>query len=145
METKAAYTLTQVEERDLPARIMEMLSEHKGIGNAITGLRIARRFGYRNDRKVRMVIQQLIAEGKPIAASVSEPVGYYLVQTRDEAEAYEAVLRSRATKTFERLRDFQRAINNEFGVPLQPFLIPVDTGPIDTAQAIRDADAREMW
>jgi hypothetical protein len=140
MEPKVHYTLTKVEERNLPTRIMEILGEHKGIGNAITGIRIARRFGYRNDRKVRLVIQQLIAEGKPIAASVSEPVGYYLVQTRDEAEAYAAVLRSRATKTFERLRDFQRAIKNEFGVPYQPILLPVDT-----AEAIRNADANEMW
>lgn len=140
METRANYTLTRIEEKDLPDRIMAILSEHRGSGNAITGLRIAKRLGYRNDRKVRLVIQQLIAEGKPIAASVSEPVGYYLVQTRDEAEAYAAVLRSRATKTFERMRDFQRAIEVEFGVPYQPFLLPVDI-----IEAIRQSDEREMW
>lgn len=140
METKVHYTLTKVEEHDLPARIMEILGEHKGAGSAVTGLRIAKRLGYQNDRKIRVVIQQLIGEGKPIAASVSEPVGYYLVQTREEAEAYAAVLRSRAVKTFERMRDFQRAIESEFGVPYQPVLLSVDT-----ADAIRDADAREMW
>jgi len=141
MQRQAPYILTKVEERDLPASIMEILGEHKGSCNAITGIRIARRLGYRNDRKVRVVIQRLIAEGKPIAASVSEPVGYYLVQTREEAEAYAAVLRSRATRTFERLHDFQRAIEQEFGVAYQPFLIP----PVDTAEAIRQADEREMW
>jgi hypothetical protein len=140
METKAAYTLTPVEERDLPAQIMAILGEHKGSANAITGLRIAKQFGYRNDRKVRLVIQQLIADGHPIAASVSEPVGYYLVHTRDEAEAYAAVLRSRAVKTFERLRDFQRATKSVFGVPYQPILLQ-----IDASDAIRQADENETW
>jgi hypothetical protein len=115
-----------VEERDLPALITAILEQHKGSANAITGLRIAKQLGYRNDRQVRLVIQGLIADGRPIAASVSDPVGYYLVQTREEAEAYAAVLRSRAVKTFERMRDFQAAIKNEFGIPLQPLLLPVD-------------------
>jgi len=126
MGRNAHNTLTVAEERDLPTEIMAILERHKGIGNAITGIQIARRFGYCNDHKVRLAIQQLIADGKPIAASVSEPVGYYLVQTRAEAEAYEAVLHSRAIKTFERLRDFRRAIEETFGVPYQPVLISVD-------------------
>jgi hypothetical protein len=140
METKARYTLTHIEDHNLPAGILEILENHRGIGNSITGAHIAQRFGYSSDRKIRVAIQQLVADGKPIAASVSDPVGYYLVETREEAEAYAAVLRSRAIKILKRLHNFQRAIQNEFGVPYQPVLLPVDT-----AQAIRDADAREMW
>jgi hypothetical protein len=83
--------------------------------------------GYKDDRKVRMVIQQLIADGHPIAASTtSKTVGYYLVETRQEAEAYAASLRSRAVKTFERLRDFERAVEKTYGVPYQPLLLNLD-------------------
>jgi hypothetical protein len=115
--------LTEIEAKEIPERLIDILTRHKGVRNAITGAKLSRMFGHRNDRKIRMVIQQLIADGKPIAASVSDPVGYYLVETPQEAEAYEAVLRSRAVKTFERLHDFQRAAKNEFGIPFQPALL----------------------
>lgn len=135
-------TLDRQEASELPARVMGILDHHRGSGNAITGLCIARMLGYKNDRLIRVVISQLIAEGKPIAASVSEPLGYYLVETEQEAEVYERVLRSRALRTFERLRDFQRAITQVFGIPYQPVLFSLDG--MDPASVVRDADDNEM-
>lgn len=126
METKEKYTLSQ-NEADLPARVLEILQLCKGARNAITAITIARRLGYLNDRKVRIAIQQLVHDGYPIAASVSDPLGYYIVETREEAEAYSLVLRSRATQTFNRMHDFQRAIQNKFGVPFQPVLFGDET------------------
>ena len=59
-----------------------------GRANAITGSSLARRFGEPDDRKIRAVIRELIHEGHPIASSVSEPMGYYLVANGDEAFEY---------------------------------------------------------
>lgn len=126
MANNKHYALTDKEAAAIRDQVMVILRAHRGSGYPITGLRIARKIGHRSDRKVRIVIQQLIADGEPIAASVSEPVGYYLIETSDEAEAYAAVLRSRAVKTFERLRDFQRAAKSKFGVPFQPVLLTTE-------------------
>jgi len=125
MESRAPYTLTPVEESELPQRVMEILRRCSRERQAITGARIARQLGYRNDRKVRVTIRQLIADGQPIVASVSKPFGYRLIASREEAEAYLKTLRSRAVKTFERLRDVQRAAERNFGVPFQPMLLSV--------------------
>jgi hypothetical protein len=116
------------EAADLRRALKAILAEHVGAGRAITGARLARRLGQRNDRKIRMVIQALVEDGEPIAASTSEPAGYYVLATRDEAEAYVATLRSRAQWTFKRLRDFQRAVEARFGVPYQPLLLDLDGG-----------------
>lgn len=127
MESVAARPILGDKERqDISRTILGILSRHQGAGQAITGRQLSHLLGHRNDRKIRLVIQQLISDGQPIAASVSDPVGYYVIANREEAEAYVAVLRSRATKTFERLRDFQRAVEDRFGVPYQPLLIDLD-------------------
>lgn len=114
------------EAADLRRDLRAILAEHVGAGRAITGARLARLLGQRNDRKIRMVIQALVEDGEPIAASTSEPAGYYVLATRDEAEAYVAALRSRAVKTFERLRDFERAVSHTFGTPYQPTLLSTE-------------------
>lgn len=139
MERQATYTLSKTEETDLPAKVAAILECHTS-RNPITGKRIAKLLNYRDDRKVRVIIQRLISQGKPIAASVRAPMGYYLITSPQEAEEYVATLRSRASKTFHRLHDVQQAVKKAFGVPYQPLLIP-----IDTAEAIRAADENEMW
>ena len=143
MERQAPYTLSQTEQADLPARIQAVLKLHRGAQNAITGLKIARLLGYRSDRKIRLVIQDLIASGHAIAASVSQPVGYYLIETPKEAKSYSAVLRSRAVQTFKRMREFERAAQIVFAIPPEPF--QPNLFPIDTAEAMRQADDNEMW
>ena len=132
----STFELSEVEQAELPDRVLAILGEHRGARNAITGRRIAQRLGYKDDRKARIVIQQLIANGHTIAASVGSkdranpkhksPLGYYMVETRAEADAYEAVLRSRAMKTLARLRDFRIAMGRVFGTPMQPLLFELD-------------------
>ena len=139
MERRATYTLSQTEEADLPAKVTAILERHTS-RNPITGKCIARLLHYRDDRKVRIIIQRLISEGKPIAASVRAPMGYYLISSPKEAEDYVATLRSRASKTFRRLHDVQQAVKKSFGVPYQPLLFP-----IDTAEVMRQADENETW
>ncbi len=135
--------LTAEESQCLSARVLAILKQHRGAQSAVTGGDLARALGHHNDRQIRLVIQQLIADGHPIAASVCDPAGYYVIATREEAEAYMAVLRSRATRTFKRMADLGRAVERVFGVPYQPLLLPLDG--IDTAQAMREADECERW
>lgn len=112
---KLPFELTPTEERELPHRVMEILKEHRGSRCAITGAQMAKALGYKNDRAIRVCIEHLIADGVPVAASVHEPFGYYILQTREEAQVYEATLRSRAVKTLKRLKDFNRAAAGCFG------------------------------
>jgi hypothetical protein len=122
VERQAPYTLSQTERADLPARIQAVLKHHQGAQNAITAIRIARLLGYHDDRKVRLAIQALITSGHAIAANVSKrPLGYYLVQTPEEAKAYSRTLRSRAVQTFKRMRAFELAAQRVFAIPPEPF------------------------
>jgi len=80
-----------------------------GKRQAITGERLAKLLGQRNDRQIRCLIRELIEEGKPIASSVHPPYGYYLVETVAEYEEYNAVLRARAIDNFSRMMAFKKA------------------------------------
>ena len=118
-ETLANYsTRATLQDTKFLERVLALLSEHRR-QPALTGMEIARTFGFTSDRIVRVAIRELIAQGHPIAASVSEPMGYRLITDAHEAEIYERVLRSRALKTLERLRDFRRATAQEFGAARQ--------------------------
>lgn len=143
--------MTVEESRSIAERVLAILEQHRGADKAVTGRDLARALRQRNDRKIRMIIAGLIADGHPIAASVSDPAGYYLIATREEAEAYMAVLRSRARQTFKRMADVGHAVERVFGVPFQPPLLPIvdayqaQSGWVDTAEAMREADANERW
>lgn len=78
-----------------------------GQSKAIKGQVIAERLGFKNDRAVRLAIRDLIAQGVPIASSVSEPQGYYIAETYQEALEYMAGLRSRLIQDAMRRRDFK--------------------------------------
>ena len=122
MERPSPYKLSQTEQAGLPAQIQAILKHHRGAQHAITAIRIARQLGYHDDRKVRLAIQALITSGHAIAANVSKkPLGYYLVQTPEEAKAYSRTLRSRAVHTFKRMREFEMAAQLVFAIPPEPF------------------------
>lgn len=87
----------------------------KGKQNAIKGIVIARLAGHSDDRKVRLIIRELIAEGTPIASSVREPMGYFIVETEKEAQEYRRAVRNRVKEDCLRIRDFKRAV--EVAVP----------------------------
>jgi hypothetical protein len=106
-EARAPYTLTPVEARELPGRILAALLECRARRERITGAQLARRFGYRNDRKVRVVIGQLILKGHLILSSVRAPHGYYLGETKTEIEAYIATEFSRIREQHARIKAIQ--------------------------------------
>ena len=89
-----------------------------GRANAITGKDIAHALGQPDDREIRLVIQELIGEGVPIASSVSEPMGFYIVANEHEAADYIKVLKERIREDMARLRDFETACH-EFSIPEQ--------------------------
>jgi len=93
--------------------ILRMLQ--RGRARAIPGWEIAEHLGQSNDRKVRLIIRELIASGTPIASSVSDPAGFFIIETRDEAEAYHNVLTARIHEAAERQRDFSRAVEQLLG------------------------------
>lgn len=97
--------------RDRPKLRKEVMSA-LGYGRkaAITGKDLASRLGYRDDRLIRVMIRELIAEGVPIASSVSEPMGFFIVKTDEEAANYIRGLKDRIKEDESRLRDFEAAV-----------------------------------
>lgn len=122
-ETKP-FEFTPWERNHLPAAVLKILKTHVGRRNAIVGrdLATALGIGYRDDRKIRLAIRELIREGHPIASSVSEPMGFYMCSTEHEAVAYIATLRARAEEDLARLRDFEEAAATRWTIPKQESL-----------------------
>lgn len=82
---------------------------YHGRENAITGSRIAHLLGYRDDRRIRLMIRELIAEGVPIASSVHPPYGFYIARNRREVEDYAQGLKDRLVADGYRRKEFLRA------------------------------------
>ena len=92
---------------ELKLAILNQLS--KGRNKAIKGNLIAKRLGLRNDRGIRLAIRELIRDGIPVASSVKPPLGFFIAETKEEAEEYKAVLKGRLVEDAYRRRDFKRA------------------------------------
>lgn len=118
MATKL-FVLTAQDRIRLRKRVLDALG--RGRRNAITGSELARILGERDDRKIRVLIRELIAEGVPIASSVSEPMGFYIVANEYEAADYIRVLNERIKEDTTRLRDFEKAVSN-LNIPEQSSL-----------------------
>ena len=110
------FILTAEDRAKLRSRVLTLIKT--GHRNAITGRDIAHAIGQSDDRKVRLIIRELIAEGVPIASSVSEPMGFYIVANEHEAADYMRVLKERIREDTVRLRDFEAACH-EFQIPEQ--------------------------
>ncbi len=54
-------------EVNLKAEVQKVLSRHEGPERAITGKELASIFGRKDDRAIRLIIRELIAEGVPVA------------------------------------------------------------------------------
>lgn len=98
------------EMKNLKSAVLHQLNS--GHANAIKGSLIAKRLGFKNDRAVRIAIRELISDGVPVASSVNPPYGYYIVETKQEAEEYLAVLKGRLVEDAYRRRDFKVASRN---------------------------------
>lgn len=96
------------------ADVLRILNGHVGRENAIKANELAYALGQNDDRHIRQLIRALLKDGYPIAASNTEPMGYYIVANRVKAEEYLAVLRSRLIEDALRRRDFKKAAANWF-------------------------------
>jgi hypothetical protein len=106
-------------DEQLKADIMALLK--KGRMNAIKGCELAKTLGFNDDRTIRLAIRELIRENTPIAAStgskkvledgteVIEPPGYFIAESRLEADTYLSVMKGRLIEDALRRRDFKRA------------------------------------
>ena len=104
----------------LKAQLKNILLRHEGQAQAITGRELANIFTLRDDRRVRLIIRELITEGIPIASSTEAPAGYFTVATRQEANQYALSIRSRLISDAIRRRDFRRAADQ--------YLTPAEQG-----------------
>ena len=80
-----------------------------GKEKARTGKELAKILGFNNDRLIRLVIRDLIAEGLPVASSVTPPLGFFIASSLDEARDYMRVLKGRLVQDAYRRRDFKLA------------------------------------
>ena len=119
MATKP-FILTAEDRVRLTNRVRNELKE--GRQNAIRGKDLAIRLGQNDDRKIRLIIRELIATGAPIASSVSEPMGFYIIANGHEAHDYIKVLMARIKEDSARLNDFKKAAASLFSIPEQSSL-----------------------
>jgi hypothetical protein len=110
------FILTAEDRAKLRKQVLATLKT--GRRSAVTGKDIAHAVGQSDDRKVRLIIRELIAEGIPVASSVSEPMGFYIVANEHEAADYMRVLKVRIREDTARLRDFEAACHR-FPIPEQ--------------------------
>ncbi len=96
-----------------------ILLRHEGRARAIKARELAELFKC-DERRVRLVIRDLIADGLPVASSTEAPAGYFIVATRQEAEQYAGSIRSRLIEDAVRRRDFRRAADQ--------YLTPAEQG-----------------
>jgi len=93
---------------EFKAELRKVFRRHTGQNQAITGRELAGMFGCHDDRRIRVVIRELITEGLPVASSTESPAGYFVVSNRREAEKYAAGEKSRLIEIALRRRDFCR-------------------------------------
>lgn len=78
---------------DLRQELLGILWQHHGRQRAIPAGDFARLLRHRDDRRIRQIIGDLIREGYPIASLISEPKGYFMVQSMAEAQSYQERLK----------------------------------------------------
>ena len=121
MRGRKPFILTEQERPVLRKKVLSALKPGKR--TAITGKELARLCNRADDRLIRVTIEELIQEGVPVAASVSEPYGFYIVSNSVEAAEYIRVLQGRKREIELRLEHFERACQTMEGIPRQPSLV----------------------
>ena len=92
----------------LNSQLKHILECHKGRAQAITARELSHMTG-QDDRKVRLVIRDLITNGLPVASSTEFPGGYFVVSTWEEVRQYAKSIRNRLIEDAIRRRDFNRS------------------------------------
>lgn len=93
----------------MKSQLKQILKRHEGRDKAITAKELAFMLGQKDDRKIRLIIRELISEGMPIASSTESPQGYFIITNHAEAERYAEGEKSRLIEIAIRRRDFRRA------------------------------------
>ncbi len=81
---------------------------HRGKDRAIKLKFLAHQFGLKDDRKIRITIEQLEAKGYPIVTTIRPPYGAYWAVSQSELDEYRANLVSRLTSLKERIEDVEK-------------------------------------
>ncbi len=105
--------------KGLKAELKAILLRREGHLRAIKARELAELLRC-DERKVRLIIRELIREGLPVASSTEALAGYFIVTTRQEAEQYAGSVRSRLIEDALRRRDFRRAADQ--------YLTPAEQG-----------------
>ena len=72
---------------DIKLRLKAILSSRQGRARAITRREIKNILDYENDRKLRLIIAEIRAEGLPVLFATNKPAGYYVPANWDELRA----------------------------------------------------------
>ena len=79
---------------DIKPRLKAVLERHQGRNSAITRRELRQILDYQNDRKLRILKDELVKEGLPVLSFTSPPAGYCLPANWQELHAGLDVLRS---------------------------------------------------
>lgn len=92
---------------NLKSQLQSIIERHRGRQSAITAKDLSAFLG-ENERHVRLMIRELIAEDVPIASATDNPAGYFIAVTWQEVEDYRLSLKSRLIEDALRMRDVRR-------------------------------------
>jgi len=92
-------------------------------GKPIKAKELALRLGT-NERMVRRLVRDLIAQGNLIASSMEAPYGYFIPQDEKAIQRYSRQLKSRIREIAGRLTDFDRSTASK----IQQVLFASDNG-----------------
>tara|TARA_Y100000310_G_C20224142_1_gene597104 strand:+ start:297 stop:638 length:342 start_codon:yes stop_codon:yes gene_type:complete len=93
---------------EIKPRLKSILEHHQGRDSAITRRELRHILEYHDDRHLRLMIRELIAEGLPVVSRTDKPAGYFLPITRQELDGGRETLRSYIIEECKRLRDLKK-------------------------------------
>jgi hypothetical protein len=88
--------------------ILSILQQHQGRNNPITGRELANLLNQNDDRKIRLLIEELIDDGYPIVGATQSPCGYFIAVNIQEVKECTESLKSRAVQIFTRRQKLLR-------------------------------------
>jgi len=100
-----------------------IILKHTGRKNPIKADTLAARFGYDDDRPIRMAIEKLIDGDFPVCSVTDEPAGYFFPASVDEARRYSKSLQSRAVRIFLRRRHIIKNTARHYEKAIQGVLV----------------------
>jgi len=91
--------------KEIKTYLKGILEHHKGRGMAISARELADVLAIKGsdaDRRIRLMILELIWEGLPVLATPQEPAGFFLADTWEEYHEYDRQMKSRIAESAKR-------------------------------------------